>query len=281
MVPGLACGLPPPSPVVTATYCLPSTLNVTGYWTQIRDYQAIVNNQSTSTLRGYLANAGKVRVRGIEADFSVRPSDRFNLYVNGAFSDARYLDFKNAPCPPELSGGPSAGVGGTPGPAGVPGAASPLVCDISGQWMPGISKFAFSYGGEYNLPGTVLGNPGEAYVGVDANSRTKFSSNASRSIYTDIPGYTADGWATRQFSESGFFDPDKPIKKYTKAEREDFLYKEPTKVKINGVNLTYEGLVPKIQKSMLSKDLDALQPHIRAFVERAATFTACVSSGGV
>jgi iron complex outermembrane receptor protein len=166
------------------------TFNLTGFWTQIRDYQALVNDGQNSTLRGYLANAGKVRVRGIEADFSVRPSDRFNLYVNGAFSDARYLDFKNAPCPPELSGGPSAGVGGTPGPAGVPGAASPLVCDISGQWMPGISKFAFSYGGEYNLPGTVLGNPGEAYVGVDANSRTKFSSNASRSIYTDIPGYT-------------------------------------------------------------------------------------------
>jgi excinuclease UvrABC ATPase subunit len=95
-----------------------------------------------------------------------------------------------------------------------------------------------------------------------------------------VPGYTADGWATRQFSESGFFDPDKPIKKYTKAEREDFLYKEPTKVKLAGINLTYEGLIPKIQKSMLSKDVDALQPHIRAFVERIATFAPCPECDG-
>ena len=95
-----------------------------------------------------------------------------------------------------------------------------------------------------------------------------------------VPGYTADGWATRQFSESGFLDPDKPIKKYTKAEREDFLYKEPTKVKMAGINLTYEGLIPKIQKSMLSKDVDSLQPHIRAFVERIATFAPCPECDG-
>jgi excinuclease UvrABC ATPase subunit len=95
-----------------------------------------------------------------------------------------------------------------------------------------------------------------------------------------VPGYTADGWATRQFSESGFFDPDKPIKNYTKAEREDFLYKEPTKVKLAGINMTYEGLIPKIQKSMLSKDVDSLQPHIRAFVERIATFAPCPECGG-
>ena len=95
-----------------------------------------------------------------------------------------------------------------------------------------------------------------------------------------VPGYTADGWATRQFSESGFFDPDKPIKKYTKAEREDFLHKEATKVRIAGVNITYEGLIPKIQKSMLSKDVDSLQPHIRAFVERIATFAPCPACDG-
>ncbi|MCP3733277.1 TonB-dependent receptor [Sphingomonas sp. RP10(2022)] len=168
-----------------------ATLNVTGYWTSIRDYQAVVNNSSTSTLRGYLANAGKVRVRGIEADFSVRPSERFTFYTNGAFSDARYLDFKNAPCPPELSGGgtPTA-ANPTIGAPGQPGTNSPIVCDISGQWLPGISKFAFSYGGEYNLPTKVLGQDGEVYLGVDASSRTKFSSNASRSIYTDIAGYT-------------------------------------------------------------------------------------------
>jgi excinuclease ABC A subunit len=95
-----------------------------------------------------------------------------------------------------------------------------------------------------------------------------------------VPGYTADGWATRQFSESGFLDPNKPIKKYTKAERQDFLYKEPTKVKLAGINLTYEGLIPKLQKSMLSKDIDSLQPHIRAFVERIATFAPCPECDG-
>jgi excinuclease UvrABC ATPase subunit len=95
-----------------------------------------------------------------------------------------------------------------------------------------------------------------------------------------VPGYTADGWATRMYSESGFLDADKPIGKYTKAELNDFLYKEPVKVKLSGINLTYEGLVPKIQKSMLSKDVDALQPHIRAFVERAVTFTTCPECGG-
>src|SRR6266542_4158764 len=96
-----------------------------------------------------------------------------------------------------------------------------------------------------------------------------------------IPGYKADGWWTVGiFTESGFLDPNKPIRKYTKKELHDFLYKEPVKVKINGVNLTYEGLVPKVQKSFLSKDPDALQPHIRAFVDRAATFTACPDCGG-
>ena len=96
----------------------------------------------------------------------------------------------------------------------------------------------------------------------------------------DVPGYTADGWSVRYFTESGFLDPSKPIRDYTEEERHDFLYKEPTKVRINGINLTYEGLVPKIQKSMLSKDLDALQPHIRAFVERLATFRPCPDCGG-
>ena len=94
-----------------------------------------------------------------------------------------------------------------------------------------------------------------------------------------VPGYTADGWSTRLFKESGL-DPDKPIRNYTKAELDTFLYSEPRKVKVEGINLTYEGLVPKVRKSMLSKDVDALQPHIRAFVERAATFTACPDCGG-
>lgn len=95
-----------------------------------------------------------------------------------------------------------------------------------------------------------------------------------------IPGYSVDGWYGRIFSGCGFLDPDKPIRKYTKKELHDLLYKEPTKIKVDNINLTYEGLIPKIQKSMLSKDKEALQPHIRAFVERAMTFTACPECGG-
>ena len=95
-----------------------------------------------------------------------------------------------------------------------------------------------------------------------------------------IPGYTVDSWVGWIFTASGFLDPHKPIRKYTKAELHDFLHKEPTKVKIEGANQTYMGLVPRIQKAFLSKDPDTLQPHIRAFVERAVTFTACPDCGG-
>ena len=94
-----------------------------------------------------------------------------------------------------------------------------------------------------------------------------------------IPGYTADGWMVKIFSAAGL-DPDKPIKKFTKKELENFLYSEQRKVKFQNINLTYEGLVPRIQKSFLSKDVDALQPHIRAFVERAVTFKTCPDCGG-
>ncbi len=94
-----------------------------------------------------------------------------------------------------------------------------------------------------------------------------------------IPGYSMDGWYGRIFSGAGF-DMDKPIANFTKKEMHDLLYKEPTKIKVEGINLTYEGLIPKIQKSMLSKDVDAMQPHIRAFVERAITFQACPECDG-
>jgi len=95
-----------------------------------------------------------------------------------------------------------------------------------------------------------------------------------------IPGYSMDGWYGRIFIGSGYFDPDKPIRKYTKRELHDLLYREPTKIKVEGINLTYEGLIPKISKSMLSKDVEALQPHVRAFVERAVTFTVCPECAG-
>ena len=95
-----------------------------------------------------------------------------------------------------------------------------------------------------------------------------------------IPGYSMDGWYGRIFRGCGFFDPDKPIRKFTKKQLDDLLYKEPTRVKVDGINLTYAGLIPQIQKSFLSKDVDAMQPHIRAFVERVVTFTTCPECDG-
>ncbi|GAA4266102.1 excinuclease ABC subunit UvrA [Frondihabitans peucedani] len=95
-----------------------------------------------------------------------------------------------------------------------------------------------------------------------------------------VPGYTGDGWMVRIIEGSGFFPPDRPIREFTEQQLDDFLHHEPVKVKVNGVNLTFEGLVLRVQKSILSKDRDAMQPHIRAFVDRAVTFTACPDCGG-
>ena len=95
-----------------------------------------------------------------------------------------------------------------------------------------------------------------------------------------IPGYSMEGWYGRIYRGCGFFDPDKPIKKYTKKELNDLLHMEPTKIKVEGINLTYAGLIPQIKKSFLAKDVDAMQPHIRAFVERAVTFATCPDCDG-
>ncbi|MEO7260385.1 MAG: excinuclease ABC subunit UvrA, partial [Jatrophihabitantaceae bacterium] len=106
------------------------------------------------------------------------------------------------------------------------------------------------------------------------------SKSLSEGAFT-IPGWKSDSqWTVQVYAQSGLVDPDKPIRKYTKRELRDFLYGEQVKVKVNGVNLTYEGLIPKIQKSFLSKDKEAMQPHIRAFVERAVTFATCPDCGG-
>ncbi len=165
-----------------------ATFNVTGFWTNIKDFQAsVVSNVAGSTvLRGYLANAEKARVRGVEWDLSVRPVDQLTAYLSGAYTDHEWVKFANAPCPPEASGG---GTGTPPGPAATPGANSPANCNVSGQGMPGISKYALSWGAEYNLPAKFLGLDGAVYGGYDASFRSGFSSNASRSIYTDIKGY--------------------------------------------------------------------------------------------
>jgi len=95
-----------------------------------------------------------------------------------------------------------------------------------------------------------------------------------------IPGYTMDGWYGRIFAGSGFFDMDKPLRDFTETELHDLLHREPTKIKVEGINLTYEGLIPKMRKSMLAKDVDAMQPHIRAFVEKVVTFTTCPDCDG-
>ncbi|MDR7102897.1 TonB-dependent receptor [Croceicoccus sp. BE223] len=166
-----------------------ATLNLAAFRTEIANYQALVTNGSLGVLRGYLANADKVRTQGIEADFSFRPSKRFNLYVNGAYTDAKYRRFTDAPCPPELSGGTTVGAGQTPGAPDVPGALSPANCDISGQRLPGVSKWGLSYGAEGNVPAGVLGLDGAFFLGVDGSYRSRFSSNPSPSIYTWIDGY--------------------------------------------------------------------------------------------
>src|SRR4029077_15648363 len=95
-----------------------------------------------------------------------------------------------------------------------------------------------------------------------------------------IPGYTPGGWNHRLYSASGFVDPDKPIRDYTRTELHDFLHREPVRMKIAGINMTYQGLVPRVQGSFLSKDRDAMPPHLRAFVDRAVPFTACPECDG-
>jgi iron complex outermembrane receptor protein len=163
--------------------------NISAFRTDIKNFQATVNGGQFGTVRGYLANAEKVRSQGIETDFRINPSERFSAYTSAAYTDATYEKFTNAPCPPELSGGTFVAVGGTPGPAGVPGALSPRSCDISGQGLPGVSKWAFSFGAEVNAPANLLAKEGQVYFGVDGNYRSQFQSNASPSIYTKINGY--------------------------------------------------------------------------------------------
>lgn len=165
------------------------TFNLTAFRTDIRDYQATVTNGQLGVLRGYLANAGKVRSQGMEADFKIRTSDRFTAYANAAYTDAKYVKFVDAPCPPELSGGTTVGAGQTPSAPGTPGGLSPANCDISGQRLPGVSKWAFSYGAEVNAPVTLLAMEGQAYLGADGNYRSGFSSNPSESTYTNVQGY--------------------------------------------------------------------------------------------
>jgi iron complex outermembrane receptor protein len=196
-----------------------ATLNVSAFWTVIKDYQANVNNGALGLVRGYLANAKKAQVRGVEAEFTIFPTEGVSAYANGTFNDHSYVEFTDAPCPIELSGGTTVTGNQVPGAAGVPGALSPANCDVSGQWLPGISKWSFSWGGELSEPVGLWGKQGEIYFGYDASYRSKFSSNASRSIYMDVDAYalhnfrvgyrTSDGinlslWVRNAFDENYF-----------------------------------------------------------------------------
>jgi iron complex outermembrane receptor protein len=196
-----------------------ATLNLSVFRTDIQDYQATVTNGQLGVLRGYLANAGKVRSQGVEADFQVQPNARFKAYASGAYADAKYVRFVDAPCPPELAGGTTAGAGQTPSAPGTPGGLSPANCDISGQRLPGVSKWSLSFGAEANAPGALLGKEGEFYLGYDGSYRSSFSSNASPSAYTWVDGYALSnvragfrtpeglniyGWVRNAFDEEYF-----------------------------------------------------------------------------
>ncbi|MEQ8934162.1 MAG: TonB-dependent receptor, partial [Amphiplicatus sp.] len=147
------------------------TINVAAFQTDIRDYQAQVMNASVGVLRGYLANADKVRVRGIEIEADARLTDRLSVYGSAAFTDGEYVSFPDAPCPLELTGGPS------------------QACDISGTALPGVSRWAASFGGQYAVPASIAGIDGEAYFGADASYRSSFSSSATSSAYLAVDGY--------------------------------------------------------------------------------------------
>jgi hypothetical protein len=177
------------------------TANVTFYNTAVHDFQAQVVNASVGVLRGYLANAAQVRVRGLEFDGSVAVSRRVSFYGAAAFTDGRYVSFPDAPPPVEDTGGPQ-------------------VKDISGSLLPGISKVAVSFGGEVVHPAALLGRGGELFAAFDASYRSRFSSSPSESAYQFIEGYSllntrvgfraADGWTlslwARNLLDSNYFD---------------------------------------------------------------------------
>jgi iron complex outermembrane receptor protein len=167
-----------------------ATLNLAAFRTNIRDYQATVVSGAVGVLRGYLANADKVRVQGFEVEASVRPSENVNLYGNVTRLDGKYVSFPNAPCPVELTGGPA-------------------FCDISGERLPAVSRWAASWGGEVSTP---VGN-GTAYIGTDWSYRSSFSSSPSPSKYMWVKGYTLaslragyrkDGWNSFVWVKNAF-----------------------------------------------------------------------------
>lgn len=172
-----------------------ATFNLSAFRTTIDDFQAnVISTRDPGLVRPYIANAEQARTQGVEVDLSIRPSERFTAYVNGAYTDAEYVSFTQAPPPPEYSGGTvlpidsNGNIIGTPAAPGTVGSSPPYV-DASGGALPGVSKWSFSYGAEANAPVTLLGNEGQIYFGVDGSYRSEFSSNPTPSIYTWIDGY--------------------------------------------------------------------------------------------
>jgi iron complex outermembrane receptor protein len=177
------------------------TANLAVFNTGIRDFQTQVVNAQVGVLRGYLANARRVRVRGIELDGNAQVTPELNVYASIAVTDGRYIDFKDAPPPLELTGGPS-------------------VVDASGSVLPGLSKWAFSAGAEYTKHRTFLSVPGEYFFRVDTSYRSHFSSNPTISKYLIAPAYglvnprigfrTVDGWSVsawaRNLTNSNYFE---------------------------------------------------------------------------
>jgi len=185
-----------------------ATFNLSAFRTTIDDFQANVIHHSL--VRTYIANAEQARSQGVEVDFSIRPSERFSAYVNGAYTDAKYTKFTKAPPPIEYTGGTVLGVDsdgnivGNVGDPGVPGSNSPPYVDASGEVLPGVSKWSLSYGAEANAPVTLLGNEGQLYFGVDGNYRSEFSSSPTPSIYTWIDGYALTNFRVGFRTGSGF-----------------------------------------------------------------------------
>ena len=167
---------------------------------------------------------------------------------------------------------------------GSPQAFSFNVASISGAGAVAIERSGPHRQGAPHASASPVACARGARVAAPSPTSTSPSSTTTPSRSTTapspIPGYSMEGWYGRIFRGCGFFDPDKPIRRFTKRELNDLLYKEPTKIKVDGINLTYTGLIPQIQKSFLSKDVDALQPHIRAFVERVVTFGTCPECHG-
>lgn len=162
------------------------TVNLSAFQTDIHDYQAQVVNASVGVLRGYLANADKVRVRGLEAEGDAKIGERLSLYVSAALTEGEYVSFPDAPCPLELTGGPS------------------QVCDISGTELPGLSRWSASFGGEYAIPARLFGAPGDAYLGADASYRSSFSSSATSSAYLQVEGYALANFRAGFRSDGGW-----------------------------------------------------------------------------